>query len=69
MAALCAAFESSARDCPDVDADLPGPVGLVSNRPTLERFFVYAREQGLVRDLPALAEPFVPEPLNQQALA
>ena len=69
VAALCAAFETSARDCPDVDADLPGPVGLVSNRPTLERFFVYAREQGLVRDLPTLADLFVPEPCNQQALA
>ena len=69
VAALCAAFETSVRPCLDVDADLPGPVGLVANRPTLERFFVYAREQGLVRDLPALADLFVPEACNQQALA
>jgi 4,5-dihydroxyphthalate decarboxylase len=71
VVALCKAFEACVRAVPNVDAHagLPGPVGLAPNRATLERFFGYARDQGLVRNLPALAELFVPEPFNQQAIA
>lgn len=68
-AALYAAFEASVRACIEVDDSLPSPVGLAPNRPALERFLAYVREQGLVRDLPALAELFLPRPFNQQAPA
>jgi 4,5-dihydroxyphthalate decarboxylase len=72
--AIVAAFEQAAGlAVPDdgfvAAGGAPLAIGLVPNRPALERFFNYAREQGLVGSLPALADLFVPQPCNQQALA
>lgn len=67
---LAAALREAFERCAEADAeahDLPSPIGLASNRPALERFLAYVREQGLVGKPLALEELFVPEPWNQEA--